>query len=48
MADTRWKKNPFLSMWLSIANRVAGTMCAQATAEAKAAPAAMPKPTRKR
>jgi hypothetical protein len=59
MANPWLKKNPFLSMWLSTANRVAGTMRAQATAqakrnlkatvaEAKAAPAAKPKPTRKR
>lgn len=30
------KKNPFMSMWLSAANRMAGTMRAQATAQAKA------------
>lgn len=29
------KKNPFMSMWLSAANRIAGTMRGQATAQAK-------------
>lgn len=29
------KKNPFMSMWLSAANRAAGSMRAQATAEVK-------------
>ena len=29
------KKNPFMSMWLSAANRAAGTVRAQATAEVK-------------
>jgi hypothetical protein len=29
------KKNPFLSMWLSGANAIAGSMRARATAEAK-------------
>jgi hypothetical protein len=29
------KKNPFMSMWLSGANRMAGTMRGQATAQAK-------------
>ena len=29
------KKNPFMSMWLSEANRIAGTMRGQATAQAK-------------
>jgi len=29
------KKNPFMSMWLSAANRAAGTMRGQATAQAK-------------
>lgn len=31
----RLKKNPFMSIWLSEANRVAGTMRGQATALAK-------------
>lgn len=31
----RLKKNPFMSMWLSGANRMAGTMRGQATAQAK-------------
>lgn len=29
------KKNPFMSLWLSAANRVAGSMRGQATAQAK-------------
>ena len=29
------KKNPFMSMWLSTANRVAGSWRGQATAQAK-------------
>jgi hypothetical protein len=29
------KKNPFMSMWLSEANRIAGTMRGQATAHAR-------------
>jgi len=29
------KKNPFMSMWLSAANRAAGTLRGQATAQAK-------------
>ena len=29
------KKNPFMSMWLSGANRLAGTVRGQATAQAK-------------
>lgn len=29
------KKNPFMSMWLSGANRIAGTMRGQATAQAR-------------
>jgi len=29
------KKNPFMSMWLSTANRVAGTLRGQATAQAR-------------
>jgi hypothetical protein len=35
MANPWLKKNPFMSMWLSTANRVAGTLRGQATAEAK-------------
>ena len=31
----RLKKNPFMSIWLSEANRIAGTMRGQATAQAK-------------
>lgn len=33
MANPWLKKNPFLSMWLSGANKVAGTARAQVTAE---------------
>lgn len=29
------KKNPFMSMWLSTANRVAGSLRGQATAQVK-------------
>ena len=29
------KKNPFMSMWLSAANRIAGSMRGQAAAQAK-------------
>ena len=29
------KRNPFMSMWLSGANRIAGTMRGQATAQAR-------------
>jgi hypothetical protein len=29
------KKNPFMSMWLSAANRMAGTLRGQATAQVK-------------
>lgn len=29
------KKNPFMSMWLSQANRIAGTVRGQATAQAR-------------
>jgi hypothetical protein len=33
---TPWlKKNPFMSMWLSSANRMAGTLRGQATGKAK-------------
>jgi hypothetical protein len=35
MSNPWLKKNPFMSMWLSTANRVAGSMRGQATAEAK-------------
>lgn len=35
MANPWLKKNPFMSMWLSTANRVAGTLRGQATAAAK-------------
>lgn len=35
MANPWLKKNPLLSMWLSGANRVAGTMRGRVTAEAK-------------
>ena len=59
MANPWLKKNPFMSMWLSTANRVAGTLRGQATAqfkrqvsaavsEASSAPAPKAKPRRKR
>ncbi|HEX5803387.1 MAG TPA: hypothetical protein VFY24_10205 [Azospira sp.] len=35
MANPWLKKNPFMSMWLSGANRMAGVARAQATAQAK-------------
>jgi hypothetical protein len=35
MANPWLKKNPFMSMWLSAANRVAGTLRGQATAQAR-------------
>jgi hypothetical protein len=35
MANPWLKKDPFMSMWLSAANRVAGTVRSQATAEVK-------------
>jgi hypothetical protein len=35
MANPWLKKNPFISMWLSTANRVAGTLRGQATAQAR-------------
>lgn len=35
MANPWLKKNPFMSMWLSAANRAAGTVRSQATAEVK-------------
>lgn len=35
MSNPFLKKNPLMSMWLSAANRTAGTMRGQATAQAK-------------
>jgi hypothetical protein len=35
MSNPWLKKNPFMSVWLSNANRVAGSVRAQATAQAK-------------
>jgi len=36
MATNPWlKKNPFMSMWLSAANRMAGTLRGQANAQVK-------------
>ena len=35
MSNPWMKKNPFISMWLSAANRVAGSVRGQAAAEAK-------------
>ncbi|GAB2877129.1 hypothetical protein GCM10027046_01190 [Uliginosibacterium flavum] len=35
MSNPWLKKNPFMSMWLSAANRMAGTMRGQATAQVK-------------
>ena len=35
MANPWLKKNPFMSMWLSTANRVAGTMRGHATAQVR-------------
>ena len=35
MSNPWLKKNPFMSMWLSGANRIAGTMRSQGTAQAK-------------
>jgi hypothetical protein len=35
MSNPWLKKNPFMSMWLSAANRAMGPVRAQATAEAK-------------
>ena len=34
MSNPWLKKNPFMSMWLSTANRVAGTLRGHATAQA--------------
>lgn len=35
MSNPWLKKNPFMSMWLSTANRMAGSIRGQATAEAR-------------
>ena len=35
MSNPWLKKNPFMSLWLSTANRMAGSLRSQATAEAK-------------
>jgi hypothetical protein len=35
MSNPWLKKNPFMSMWLSAANRMAGSLRGQATAQAK-------------
>lgn len=35
MSNPWLKKNPFMSIWLSEANRIAGTVRSQATAQAK-------------
>ena len=35
MANPWLKKNPFMSMWLSTANRVAGSLRGQTTAQAR-------------
>ena len=35
MANPWLKKNPFMSLWLSTANRVAGSLRGQATAQVK-------------
>lgn len=35
MSNPFLKKNPFMSMWLSAANRTVGTLRGQATAQAK-------------
>ncbi len=59
MANPWLKKNPFMSMWLSAANRVAGSLRSKATAQAKrqvktaitqatSPPAPKAKPRRKR
>lgn len=59
MANPWLKKNPFMSLWLSTANRVAGSLRGQATAQAKrqvqaalaeaiSPPAPKAKPRRKR
>lgn len=59
MGNTRLKKNPFMSMRLRMANRVAGTLCGQAKvrvkrqrnaviAEAIAQPAPMARPSHER
>lgn len=59
MANPWLKKNPFMSIWLSTANRVTGSLRAKATAQAKrqgkaaitdaiSPPAPKAKPRRKR
>ena len=59
MANPSLKKNPFMSMWLSMANRAAGPLRGQLTAQARrqieavmadaiAPPAPKAKPRRKR
>jgi len=35
MSNPWLKKNPFMSMWLSTANRIAGSLRSQAAAQAK-------------
>ena len=35
MSNPWLKKNPFMSLWLSAANRVAGSLRGQATAQAR-------------
>ena len=35
MSNPWLKKNPFMSLWLSTANRVAGSLRGQATAQAR-------------
>ena len=35
MSNPWLKKNPFMSMWLSTANRIGGSLRGQATAQAK-------------
>ena len=35
MSNLWQKKNPFMSVWLSTATRMAGSLCGQATAQAK-------------
>jgi hypothetical protein len=35
MANPWLKKNPFMSMWLSTANRIAGTLRGHATVQAR-------------
>lgn len=51
MSNPWLKKNPFMSMWLSTANRIAGSIRGQASAEVnrqvKAAATGAPKETNK-